>query len=108
MANLVRYHRKRPPRRKDPELADLDDRTQEKIILLAAFMRLAETLDRSHANLVNSVGLRKNGREIVLDVVAEADVSLEIWGVEGDCKAFKRAFDRDLKVEVKGPATVMP
>lgn len=108
MANLVRYHRKRPPRRKDPELEDLDDRTQQKIIVLAAFMRLAETLDRSHANLVSSVALRKSGREIVLNVEAEADVSLELWGVEGDCKAFNRAFDRDLKVEVKGPATVMP
>lgn len=104
MANLVRYHRKRPPRRKDPGLAELDEKTQQKIIIMAAFLRLAETLDRSHANLVSSAQFRKGSKgAIVLEVTADADVSLEVWGVENNAKAFKLAFDRELKVEVRAP-----
>jgi exopolyphosphatase/guanosine-5'-triphosphate,3'-diphosphate pyrophosphatase len=108
MADLVRYHRKRPPRRKDPELEDLDERSQQKVITMAAFLRLAETLDRSHANLVSSVELRKNGKEVSLVVNADADVSLEVWGVEGDSRAFKRAFDKELRVELKVPSNGYP
>jgi exopolyphosphatase/guanosine-5'-triphosphate,3'-diphosphate pyrophosphatase len=103
MANVVRYHRKRPPRRKDPEMVDLDERTKQKIVVMSAFMRLAETLDRSHAGLIRSARF-KNSRKgkIVLEVTTDADISLEIWGVENSSKAFEQAFDRELKVEVKG------
>jgi exopolyphosphatase/guanosine-5'-triphosphate,3'-diphosphate pyrophosphatase len=104
MADLVRYHRKRPPRKKDPEMEGLDQKTQDKVIILSAFMRLAETLDRSHANLVTSAELRRDGKDVVLRLDAEADISLEVWGVEADSRAFKRAFDRDLRIEVHGPS----
>jgi exopolyphosphatase/guanosine-5'-triphosphate,3'-diphosphate pyrophosphatase len=103
MANLVRYHRKRPPRRKDPEMVGLDERTKQKIVVMSAFMRLAETLDRSHAGLVRSARFKKNGKNrIILEVTTDADVSLEVWGVENSSKAFEQAFDRELRVEVKG------
>jgi exopolyphosphatase/guanosine-5'-triphosphate,3'-diphosphate pyrophosphatase len=104
MANLVRYHRKRPPRRKDPGMEELDEKTQQKVIIMSAFLRLAETLDRSHANLVTSAQFRRGSKgAVVLEVTADADVSLEIWGVENNARAFKQAFDRELRIEVKGP-----
>lgn len=103
MANLVRYHRKRPPRHKDPTMAELDEKTQQKIVIMSTFLRLAETLDRSHTNLVASVQFRKGSKgAIVLEVTADSDISLEVWGVENNAKAFKLAFDRELKVQVKG------
>ncbi|MBI0582898.1 MAG: Ppx/GppA family phosphatase [Methanomassiliicoccus sp.] len=102
MANLVRYHRKRPPRRKDPEMAELDEGSKRKVIVMSAFMRLAETLDRSHANLVGPVRFRKEGKSaIVLEIETGGDVSLEVWGVENNSKAFRLAFGRDLGIEVK-------
>jgi exopolyphosphatase/guanosine-5'-triphosphate,3'-diphosphate pyrophosphatase len=105
MANLVRYHRKRPPRRKDPEMAGLDERQRRMVITLSMFLRLAETLDRSHADLVKEIDLKKGEKgEIVLGVVTEADPSLEVWGAEGSGKAFRRAFDKELRVEVERPA----
>ena len=105
MANLVRYHRKRPPRRKDPGMAELDSKTQQNIITMAAFMRLAETLDRSHCNLIGEARFKKMDKsEVVLEVEAEDDASLEIWGLDDDQKAFHRAFNRDLKVRVRGAA----
>ncbi len=105
IANLALYHRKRPPRRKDPGMADLDGRPQQNIITLSAFMRLAETLDRSHAGLVSEVGFRKMDKsEVVLEVVTAVDASMEVWGLDDDQKAFHRAFDRIIKVRVRGAA----
>jgi len=39
----------------------------------------------------------------VLEVAAGSDISLEVWGVESNAKAFKQAFDRELRVEVMAP-----
>ncbi|WP_019177982.1 Ppx/GppA phosphatase family protein [Methanomassiliicoccus luminyensis] len=101
MANLTRYHRKKVPKKKDPEMEGLDLRAQQVIITLSAFLRLAEELDRSHTGLMRSVALKKEGKDtVLLEGAAAGDASLEIWGVESDAKAFKRAFDRDLRVDI--------
>ena len=102
MANLARYHRKRAPRRKDPELAGLDAETYRTIVVMSAFLRLAEGLDRSHGALASEVSLRKEGKKAVLELVTDDDASLEVWGLEGTGKAFRRAFGLDLEVRVKG------
>jgi exopolyphosphatase/guanosine-5'-triphosphate,3'-diphosphate pyrophosphatase len=100
MANLARYHRKRVPKRNDPEMVDIELKTQEKIIVLASLLRLAESLDRSHASLVRSAKLSSNGKDrAVLTVVSNGDAHLELWGVEDDIKAFRKAFHRQLAVE---------
>jgi hypothetical protein len=38
----------------------------------------------------------------VLELVTDDDASLEVWGLEGTGKAFRRAFGLDLEVRVKG------
>jgi len=100
MANLARYHRKRAPRRKDPELAALDSRTLHSIIVMSAFLRLAEGLDRTHGGLVDEASLRREGKKAVLELKSESDTSLEIWGLETAGKAFRRAFSLELEVRV--------
>ena len=100
MANLARYHRKKIPKRKDPDLAELDPRTQQIIITLSTFLRLAEGLDRSHAGVAKEVALRKEKGKAVLEITSDSDASLEVWGLEADNKAFRRAFDMDLEVRV--------
>ena len=52
MADLARFHRKKIPRRKDPDLEDLDEHSQKVVILISVLLRLAESLDRSHTGLV--------------------------------------------------------
>lgn len=100
MSSVARYHRKRAPRRKDPELAGLDPRTLRAVVVLSALLRLSEGLDRSHAGAVREVSLRRQGKEAVLEIVPAGDVSLEVWGLEGTRRAFRRAFGLDLAVRV--------
>ena len=102
MAALARYHRKKAPRRKDPELAGLDQKTYDAIATMSAFVRLAESLDRSHGGVVEKVSLRKTDGKAVLELASDGDPSLEMWGLEGAEKAFRRVFGLGLVVKLKG------
>ena len=102
MAALARYHRKKAPRRKDPELVGLDQKTYEAIATMSAFVRLAESLDRSHGGVVEKVSLRRTDGKVVLEIVSDGDPSLEVWGLEGAEKAFRRVFGLDLTVKLRG------
>ncbi|HSV42091.1 MAG TPA: Ppx/GppA phosphatase family protein [Methanomassiliicoccales archaeon] len=101
MANLARFHRKKVPGRKDPDLAGLDERSQRTVVMLSALLRVAESLDRSHSGIVTSAMLTKLSKEgVVLEVQATQECQMEIWGVETDRKAFEKAFDRDLVLKI--------
>ncbi|MFA5332231.1 MAG: HD domain-containing protein [Methanoregula sp.] len=104
MANIARFHRKKKPRRKHLEVLDLDEHEQEMVMILSTFVRLGESLDRSHAGLVQHARFIKNEKnEIVLEIVAQADCQLEVWGVEAEKKAFEKVFGKSLMVK-----TILP
>jgi exopolyphosphatase/guanosine-5'-triphosphate,3'-diphosphate pyrophosphatase len=97
LANLARFHRKKAPRMKDLEILELDPQERELMRTLATFLRLAESLDRSHAALIQQVRFTSSNREEVhLEVIARGDCHLEIWGIEGEKKAFEKAFGKRL------------
>jgi exopolyphosphatase/guanosine-5'-triphosphate,3'-diphosphate pyrophosphatase len=100
MANIARFHRKRTPRKKDPEILELDTREREALRILTTFIRLGESLDRSHTALVQHVRFSGVEKEIVtLEVVARGDCQLEIWGVDAEKKAFEKIFGKKLVLE---------
>ncbi len=97
MANLARFHRKKAPKKKDPEIAGFDSRERDMLRMLATFIRLGESLDRSHAALIQHVRFVRVERETVhLEIVARGDCQLEIWGIENERKAFEKVFGRTL------------
>lgn len=105
MAGVARFHRKQRPRKRHPDLAGLAARHRRQVRDLAQLLTLAESLERSHLGAVRSARLRTVGRrECVLDLVAGRDCQLEVWGVQSQSDAFRRAFGRRLRVE----ATVDP
>lgn len=95
MATSVLFHRKTLPRSKNPEFALLDERSREVVRLLCIFLRVAETLDRSHANLVQDVHITtiNNGR-LALDVIHEQPCPLELLGVRVHGPALEKTFGR--------------
>jgi len=100
MANIARFHRKKTPRKKDPEILELDTREREALRILTIFIRLGESLDRSHTALVQHVRFSDVGNDTVtLEVVARGDCQLEIWGVDAEKKAFEKIFGKKLVLE---------
>jgi exopolyphosphatase/guanosine-5'-triphosphate,3'-diphosphate pyrophosphatase len=100
MANIARFHRKKAPRKKDPEVMELESRERDALRVLTTFIRLSESLDRSHTALIQHVKFtRADKGAIHLEVIARGDCQLEIWGVEAEKKAFEKIFGRPLVIE---------
>jgi exopolyphosphatase / guanosine-5'-triphosphate,3'-diphosphate pyrophosphatase len=100
MANIARFHRKKAPRKKDPEIMELESRERDALRILTTFIRLSESLDRSHTALIHHVRFSRVGNGSVhLEVVARGDCQLEIWGVEAEKKAFEKIFGKQLVIE---------
>lgn len=101
MAYLARFHRKKAPKKKDPEVIELDVHDQEILRVLTPFIRLAETLDRSHTALIQHVRFTQSDKESVhLEVTTRGDCQLEIWGIESEKKAFEKIFGKKLVFEI--------
>ncbi|HEX8804906.1 MAG TPA: Ppx/GppA phosphatase family protein, partial [Acidimicrobiales bacterium] len=61
IAQVARYHRKSAPRKKHAEFAALTRRDQRRVRTLAAILRVAVGLDRTHAGDVVAVRARSDG-----------------------------------------------
>jgi len=97
IAMLARFHRKKSPRKKDSFVMDLDPRDQRALRLLSCFLRLGESLDRSHAALVQHVRFTAANKDTArLEIQARGECQLEIWGIENEKRAFEKAFGRKL------------
>ncbi len=81
LALLARYHRRGAPRKAHEPFAELPRAVRRAVRWLAAMLRVAESLDRSRAQLVERLTLRRRGTEWVLRVAAAGDVELELWAV---------------------------
>jgi exopolyphosphatase/guanosine-5'-triphosphate,3'-diphosphate pyrophosphatase len=100
MASIARFHRKRTPSKKDLEEIALDAHEREVLKVLIAFLRLAESLDRSHTGLIQQVRFTGDDDTVHLEVFARGDCHLEIWALEHETRAFEKVFKRRLVFEV--------
>jgi hypothetical protein len=63
-------------------------------------LELGESLDRSHTGAVSHARLRcGESNDIVLDIKADHDPQLELWGVQNHQHAFQKVFKRKLVIE---------
>ncbi|WAC06075.1 MAG: Ppx/GppA phosphatase family protein [Methanoregula sp.] len=81
IANIARFHRKKVPGKNTPELLEIEPAEREVVRVLSMFLRLAESLDLSHAALVQGVRFVKVEQDTAyLEIVVRGDCQLEIWG----------------------------
>ena len=79
IALVARYHRRGVPKRDHEGYADLSPALRKTVRLLAAILRVAETLDRSRHGVVGTVTIRDRGADLRLQVEAIGDAELEVW-----------------------------
>ncbi len=101
IATVALFHHKAFPRLKHPEFAELDKRSREIVRVLCIFLRIAESLDRSHLQALTHahfcVGDKKS---IVLEITPAKECHLELWEVRNHEKAFEKVFGRKLTIRV--------
>ena len=109
IAAAALFHRKAFAGPKRPEYAALDRHSQKIVRTLSVLLRLAESLNRGHTNVVRHAGLRvARGRKIILTVQAAGDCQFEIWGVLGNQASFEKEFGRALTIEQTGDRPKTP
>lgn len=92
VANVARYHRKAPPSEKHESFAALSDADRDRVTRLAALLRLADALDREHAQAVSAVWVDRTDDAIRLDLVGRGDLALERWAIERKKGLFEETF----------------
>ena len=64
-------------------------------------LRLADNLDRSHAQRIESLDCRLRDGEVVLQVRSPGDIDLEQWGAERAGEAFQQVYNKPVRVTKK-------
>ena len=97
LALLVRYHRKGTP-----DLMGLDnvltDGDKERVTRLASLLRLAEYLERSKAQLIESLNCHVSEGYVQINVNAKADVSVELREARLNSGLFETAFGLEVEI----------
>jgi len=94
IANLCRYHRKSMPTPMHANWQALNAEDKRVVLLLIPLLRLADTLDVSHDQRIESLSCLIREGQIVLQLGAAADISLEQWAAERAGEAFRQVYDR--------------
>jgi exopolyphosphatase/guanosine-5'-triphosphate,3'-diphosphate pyrophosphatase len=102
IAAVTLFHHKALPRLKHREFAELDKRSRDVVRILCTFLRISESLDRTHLLAVSSARLRlgKKRRKVFLDITPARDWHLEHWEVRTHASAFEKVFGRKLAIHV--------
>src|SRR3954471_15009624 len=99
IALIARYHRQAEPRRRQAGFGDQKRKRRRTIRALAAILRLAEGLDRSHSQPVAGLELHDRGEDAMLHLRAGGDAELELWAAARHAAAFERMIGKPLRVE---------
>jgi exopolyphosphatase/guanosine-5'-triphosphate,3'-diphosphate pyrophosphatase len=92
LALVARYHRRGAPRRRHEALAALPRPLRRAVPWLAAMLRVAESLDRSRAQLVDRVTMRRSGRRWTLRATGRGDLELERWAAQRNLRPLEAAL----------------
>ena len=106
IALLTRYHRRATPKRRHPGFDELPRKRRRAIRTLAAILRLAESLDRSHSQTISTLDLHDRGDDGLLQIRTASDAELELWAASRHAKPFERMLGKPLRIEVSGTAYV--
>ncbi|MEO8274796.1 MAG: Ppx/GppA phosphatase family protein [Thermoanaerobaculia bacterium] len=95
IAEVARYHRGAPPRDRHTGFAALRSWQQRTVEKLAAILRIANALDRTHATrVVELYASLKHRREVVIEVMSPFEVDLELSAARHRARLFERVFAR--------------
>ena len=98
IALVARYHRKSPPRKAHRDFGALGGKTRRVVRALAAMLRFAETLDRSHAQAVTGVEIHDRGEEYLVKLRTGGDAELELWAAQRQTAPLERVLGKPIRL----------
>ena len=100
MALAARYHRRGLPKRSHDGYGTLPSSRRRTIRTLSAMLRVAEGLDRSHAQSVASIEVVSGGHDCLLRVIPAGDTELELWAAQRNVAPLESVLGRIIRCEI--------
>jgi len=100
VANVARYHRRSEPKSKHSGFAKLGERDRGVVRRLAAILRIADGLDRTHTQGVEGARVEREG-DGSLVIVAEGveEPGVDLWGAQRKSGMFEKEFGVGVRFE---------
>jgi len=111
IANVARYHRGAPPKRKHLNYGMLDRGLRRRIRKLSAILRVADGFDRGHIGAVDRVKVRWLDRALRLTAVANRRVQslrLDLWGASRKSELLSKVTGVPVEVVAPDGTVVSP
>ena len=96
VALLARYHRRYNPESNHPHFADLSREDRMIVLKLAALLRVADALDRSHAQRIKSIQLRPEGSRMRIVTQGVDDNTVEQIAIDSKCDLFREIYGYEI------------
>jgi exopolyphosphatase/guanosine-5'-triphosphate,3'-diphosphate pyrophosphatase len=93
---LCRYHRKSMPNARHDSFEELSDEDKWVVLLLSPLLRLADSLDRSHQQLVETMECHLRNGNVIVYLRSAADTDLDQWAGERAAEIFQQVYDHPL------------
>ncbi len=97
-ATVARYHRKSEPTPHHEEFVALKQADRDRVLKLAAILRLADALDREHAERVQAIRAARKDDSVLLSLDGSGDLLLEKWALARKAAMFEEVFKVRVKV----------
>jgi exopolyphosphatase/guanosine-5'-triphosphate,3'-diphosphate pyrophosphatase len=102
IALIARYHRQATPKKAHEGYGDLRGPLRRTVKTLSAIVRLAEGLDRSHAQALGGLDLYPRGDDYLARLRANGDAELELWAAHRHVAPLEKILGKPLRFEVAG------
>lgn len=100
LALVARYHRSAYPKKKHKRYRRLSKANQIRVQQMAAILRIAEGMDRSHFQNVAALKIDVTDERVHIAVDSQGDPQLEIWAADNEAALFRDVFG--VEVEIVG------
>ena len=106
MALIARYHRQATPKKSHDGYGDLRGSLRRTVRVLSAMVRLAEGLDRSHAQALSGLDIYPRADDYLVRLRTTGDAELELWAAHRHVAPLEDILGKPLRFEVSdGQAT---
>jgi exopolyphosphatase/guanosine-5'-triphosphate,3'-diphosphate pyrophosphatase len=108
MALVARYHRQATPAKSHEFYSELTRPQRRTVKILGALVRLAEGLDRSHAQVITGIDTAAQDDALLVRLKAPGDAELELWAARRHAAPLAELFETEIHFEIAGGAKPRP
>jgi exopolyphosphatase / guanosine-5'-triphosphate,3'-diphosphate pyrophosphatase len=101
VALTARYHRRAEPKEGHEGLVGLTAGEKSRLRMLASILRIADALDRDHAQHVTDVTAVVARDRLLLSIYGEGDLMEEQWALQKKASLFADVFDLEPRFELR-------